>query len=242
MSEGPIERAAERSGATGLSCNRMHRNENDGMMLSQRSAPSITCSCGAAIRCEKLTDPHSPIMGTKSRDRLSGSSVRMAAQKEVEARSAMRAVQRRRCAVSQSVNPLLQIRWLRDRPTRDRPSHANADLWSLRRTAADARSFGEGSARSRMRCRRQAAACPRNGTGDWKQHPEHNLCLPCVAAFRSLPCHIRCPPPRMRTLPLRQWRERSFDARSWASSQSLHRAVHELPSGEPVRPSVPFGR
>jgi hypothetical protein len=84
MSEGPIERAAERSGATGLSCNRMHRNENDGMMLSQRSAPSLTCFCGAAIRCEKLTDPHSPIMGTKSRDRLSGSSVRMAAQKEVE--------------------------------------------------------------------------------------------------------------------------------------------------------------
>src|SRR6516164_1319549 len=102
-------------------------------------------------------------------------------------------------------------------PARDRPSRASVDLWSLRRTASGARPFWEGSARSRRRRRRWTAACPRNGRRDWKQHPEHSLCPPCAAGFRSLPCHTRCLPPRTRTVPLRRSRERSFDARSWAS-------------------------
>ena len=47
----------------------------------------------------------------------------------------------------------------------------SAGLWSLRRTTGDARPSWEGSARSRRQYRRQAAACPKNGTHDWKQHP-----------------------------------------------------------------------
>src|SRR6516162_6228057 len=68
------------------------------------------------------------------------------------------------------------------------------------------RPFWEGSARSRRRCRRWTAACPRNGRRDWKQHPEHSLCPRCAAGFRSLPCYTRCPPPRTRTGPSRRSR------------------------------------
>src|SRR5262252_2040668 len=43
-----------------------------------------------------------------------------------------------------------------------------------------------------------------------------------------------------RTAPVRRSRDRSCDARSWASSQSPHRSGHVRPSGARGRPSIPL--
>ncbi|MCK1626288.1 transposase [Bradyrhizobium sp. 160] len=55
-----------------------------------------------------------------------------------------------------------------------RLSAATKENRILRRDRRRAKRSWEGSVRSRRRCRRQAAARPRNETCDWKQCPEHS--------------------------------------------------------------------
>src|SRR5674476_1330392 len=118
------------------------------------------------------------------------------------------------------------IRPHRDRPVQDRPSHAGARLWFHRLPTRAAMRFWGNFARSSRRSREPSASCPRNGTHDWRQRPEHNRCPPCGARFRFLPCHTRCPPQQKRRVPLRRSHARSSCTRFAVSSRNTHHPAH----------------